>query len=168
MKVTEVRLQERLSNVATTWNLLFRSSYWVEMAALPLFPSGTQEVVIYNDPLRCLSCHGYLGSKGQVQTLVMPWVPSRGSCCMGGGLRADPEDPGTVAGERRGGRGAGRARPGGQEAPWGAGTSSTLSSSVPLSLPRCREEERTCWKQSPQPTWRSHRAPAQLGTKASL
>lgn len=30
----------------------------------------------------------------------MPWVPSRGSCCVGAGLRADPGGPCIVVGER--------------------------------------------------------------------
>lgn len=97
----------------------------------------------------------------------MPWVPSRGSCCVGRGLRADPGGPGWEQGKRMEWA---QCQVWGRELLWGATVSSALSPPVPLSLPRCREEEeRTCWgEQGPQPTLGSHPAPAQLGTKASL
>ena len=82
------------------------------------------------------------------------------------------EGLGQILGAQAGGRGENGVGtvPGlGQRVIWGATVSSALSPPVPLSLPRCREEERTCWgEQGPQPTLGSHPAPAQLGTKTSL
>lgn len=86
------------------WNLLLsRNSYWVGLKWFVFLYFLQEDKECYpRRPLGTLSCCGYLGSKGQVQTLAMPWVPSRGSCCVGGGLRADPEGPDMVAGERKG------------------------------------------------------------------
>lgn len=72
------------------------------MAHVPFFVSGRQRVVIQDDPSEPFPAAVNLGSKGQVQFLTMSWVPSRGSCCVEARLRADPEGPGMVAGERKG------------------------------------------------------------------
>lgn len=118
--------------------------HWAKKLLVLYSLQKVKTIVIQDGPSEPFSCCGYLGSKGQVQGRTILWVSSRGSWCVGGGSRADPEDTRPEVGGRH------RAQ---------VGVS-------PLSRPRCSEEN-TCYKQGPQLMEESY-PQAQLRTKASL
>lgn len=67
-------------------------THWAKKLLVLYSLQKVEVIVIQDGPSEPFSCCGYLGSKGQVQGLTILWVSSRGSWCVGGGYRADPED----------------------------------------------------------------------------